>query len=426
MKDLISTFLTTNVVAQHPSNNSGLWKSLEGFSQNLVKDKGKELYITAGGFGSYSQKPTLVTQDGLSNINVPETLWKVIVVLDRPNQSLTDFSSVGVNDRVIAIKVPNANTSGGGGKPSWSPYIVSVRQLENDLFNATGVKYDFLATLPQTIQDRYELQAYSGSLNVGGFLSSPLMGENLDGQETQLRHSLVSDTAIWHDRIQEDSLFQNMGGAGIGIGQIGISQIGSKEISPFQIYDVGQIGISQVGKSQISLTQNGISQNSISQIDFTEVGLRKINTSQDSSNQDSTSQIAFSNFGIPQIGSAQVDHSQIGSIESSSRQIDTTQVQANKIINPVPQIGIEIGKISLPSSITLQQFLSSHNFNLQNTTVPTWLDFLQGTTPFNLNIEIIDLPTGQLAEANITGFDPTGRPNSGTLYLDTDANGLGW
>jgi hypothetical protein len=67
-----------------------------------------------------------------------------------------------------------------------------------------------------------------------------------------------------------------------------------------------------------------------------------------------------------------------------------------------------------------------HDSNLQNTTVPTWLEFLQGTTPFNLNIEITDLPTGQLAEATIAGFDSTGRPNSGTLYLDIDANGLGW
>jgi hypothetical protein len=51
-----------------------------------------------------------------------------------------------------------------------------------------------------------------------------------------------------------------------------------------------------------------------------------------------------------------------------------------------------------------------------------------------LNIEITDLPTGQLAEANITRFDPSGRPTSGTLtHLlhrrfanDTDASGLGW
>jgi hypothetical protein len=52
--------------------------------------------------------------------------------------------------------------------------------------------------------------------------------------------------------------------------------------------------------------------------------------------------------------------------------------------------------------------------------------FLPDLNLFNLNIEITDLPTGQLAEANITHFDSNGRPTSGTLTLDTDANGLGW
>jgi hypothetical protein len=51
---------------------------------------------------------------------------------------------------------------------------------------------------------------------------------------------------------------------------------------------------------------------------------------------------------------------------------------------------------------------------------------LQSSTSFNLNIEIPDLPTVQLAEATITGFNPSGRLDVGTLYLDTDANGLGW
>jgi Bacterial Ig domain len=70
--------------------------------------------------------------------------------------------------------------------------------------------------------------------------------------------------------------------------------------------------------------------------------------------------------------------------------------------------------------------LLSHNPNLQNTTVPTWTEFLQSPTPFNLKIEIQDLPTGQLAEATITGYDINNRPNSGTLTLDTDGNSLGW
>jgi hypothetical protein len=74
----------------------------------------------------------------------------------------------------------------------------------------------------------------------------------------------------------------------------------------------------------------------------------------------------------------------------------------------------------------LQQLLSSHNFNLQNTTVPIWTSFLQAQTPFNLNLVIKDLPVGQLAEAQITQYDSTGAPIAATLLLDTDANGLGW
>ncbi len=106
---------------------------------------------------------------------------------------------------------------------------------------------------------------------------------------------------------------------------------------------------------------------------------------------------------------------------------ETFQIDALKInLHQVNSTQINSTEISLPSSIALQQFLSSHNFSLQNTSVPTWVEFLQGSSPFNLNIEIADLPTGQLAEATITSFDPTGQPNSGTLYLDTDANGLGW
>jgi hypothetical protein len=132
-------------------------------------------------------------------------------------------------------------------------------------------------------------------------------------------------------------------------------------------------------------------------------------------------------IGSFQVGSSKDDVVQTGAIKFGSSQNSTFQIDALKInLHQVNSTQINSTEISLPSSITLQQLFSSHNFSLQNTTVPTWLEFLQGTTPFNLNIEITDLPTGQLAEATITGFDPTGRPNSGTLYLDTDANGLGW
>ncbi|MEO1671391.1 MAG: hypothetical protein AAFR77_11495 [Cyanobacteria bacterium J06631_2] len=36
------------------------------------------------------------------------------------------------------------------------------------------------------------------------------------------------------------------------------------------------------------------------------------------------------------------------------------------------------------------------------------------------------MPSGQLAEATITGFDPLGVPNAGTIAINHDANGVGW
>ncbi|NER01034.1 MAG: hypothetical protein F6K30_30815 [Cyanothece sp. SIO2G6] len=45
---------------------------------------------------------------------------------------------------------------------------------------------------------------------------------------------------------------------------------------------------------------------------------------------------------------------------------------------------------------------------------------------FDLNIEITDLPVGQLAEATITCFDTNGHPIAGIILIDDDANGLGW
>jgi hypothetical protein len=128
----------------------------------------------------------------------------------------------------------------------------------------------------------------------------------------------------------------------------------------------------------------------------------------------------------------QVGGSKIYFRQESTTQIDTTQIGTTQINSPqlnIPQDGttqIYLRKLPLSPRISIDQFFNSHNVSHQNTTVLTWIEFLQETNPFNLKIEIIDLPTGQLAEANITGLDPTGRPNAGTLTLDTNANGHGW
>jgi hypothetical protein len=167
------------------------------------------------------------------------------------------------------------------------------------------------------------------------------------------------------------------------------------------------LGICEVSAFQISSNDRSFLHNYSSQIGTFEVDI----------DQRSERQVGSFQVGSFQVGSFQVSLPDIRVTEVNVPEINALQFSPTKIYST---------EISLPSSVTLQQFLTSHNFSLQNTTIPTLTEFLTGTTPFNLNIEITDLPTGQLAEANITGFDSNGRPTTGTLTLDLDANGLGW
>ncbi|WP_157260003.1 Ig-like domain-containing protein [Chamaesiphon minutus] len=96
---------------------------------------------------------------------------------------------------------------------------------------------------------------------------------------------------------------------------------------------------------------------------------------------------------------------------------------------------IDPSKVTFSSSIPSQQFLSSNLpnhlntselTNVESTAVTIWNNLLNPTTPINLTFDITNLPTGQLAEASITGYDQLGRPNKATISFDNDANGVGW
>jgi hypothetical protein len=159
---------------------------------------------------------------------------------------------------------------------------------------------------------------------------------------------------------------------------------------------------------EVSIPQVGASQNYPYQSNISQVGSSQVGSSQVGSDQST-----INDFGISQIGFSQID-----STPDTSTKVDFSQVN--------------LTKVSFSNSITTLQFFNIHNtfstsiYDINNTSLTLWNTSLQSIRPLNLTIEITDLPAGQLAEANITGFDPTGRPNSGTLYLDTDANGLGW
>jgi endonuclease G len=134
-QDNSATFLMTNIVPQTPDNNRHTWEGLESYCRELVK-QGKELYIIAGAFDS-ERKPLK------GKVTIPQTTWKVVVVLDNPGSGI---SGVTTNTRTIAVNIPNKQ----GINPDWRAYRLTIDELEDI------TDYNFLSNVPTTIQDVIE------------------------------------------------------------------------------------------------------------------------------------------------------------------------------------------------------------------------------------------------------------------------------
>ena len=422
-KDQISTFLLTNVLPQYfATNESFAWKRLEDFSSKIVQEKGWELYIIAGGNDRLLNDPTV--SDPLkesTGINTPDLFWKVIVVT-KPGQTIADITA---DTTVIAVIIPNYPVEPDLSNPDmpdprrWIFNTTSVNEIER----LTGL--DLLSNLPDDVEYALQRKVYNGTdlasafPNAASILSPLLAGVGSDETDDP---SSIWQNSILEGRTLQPGVVNTSRNFDPSLTQINISQIGLSQIELITDNGASEGGTTEVGFGQAARFKNGVAEISPSQISSAHnsiryAGMAEVSMAEIGFFQPSTSQISMA-----QIGTTQISSTQTSSTKHTSTQVDPTQFSIFQI-NSAQSSSTEI---SFPSSITLQQLLSSHNPNLQNTTVPTWLEFLQGTTPFNLNIEITDLPTGQLAEANIIGYDPTGRPNAGTLYLDTDANGLGW
>ncbi|PDW02235.1 DNA/RNA non-specific endonuclease [Candidatus Viridilinea mediisalina] len=145
-EDNIATFILTNIVPQAPANNQGIWAQLEDHARRLVRD-GNEVYIVSGGHGSLG---TLA--DG--RLNIPESLWKVLLVL--PAAAGDDAARVTPDTEVIAIWTPNDDSVAG---TAWEDYLTSVRCIEE----RTGL--DFFSAVNPVIQDLIEGPGCAALLN---------------------------------------------------------------------------------------------------------------------------------------------------------------------------------------------------------------------------------------------------------------------
>jgi endonuclease G len=95
-EDNENTFYNTNLMPQTADLNRGVWLDFERYYEDLVKDQNKELYIISGGIYTSGTKIKDIT-------HVPDSCWKVVVVLERKELR----SNVTVNTQVKAVNMPN-------------------------------------------------------------------------------------------------------------------------------------------------------------------------------------------------------------------------------------------------------------------------------------------------------------------------------
>jgi PKD domain/Bacterial Ig domain len=362
-------------------------------------------------------------------IKVPAYTWKVVLSFDKVGDPIENATGA------FAVWMPNQDLR--GDSTDWLKYIISVEELEIKLNQNPLVKYNFFNEIGN-IAKRTQLRTQK-IVNIGGI---PLMADN--GQSDL--ELLNANTSIWHDGVvkADTTPIYSFNGAKNSISEIGSGQVRISHNTLFQV------GISQVSPSEIG--SNHIAVGS----DFAEIGVGQIGITQDRSREISFSQIGVGQVGtfethpiqlsFSQIGSTQIASSEIGNAKSSKMEVNPTQIGIDKNIL-VRSMNANPLKISFPSGISSQQFFGGNvnspisfneGFNNQpiiiHETLSNLLTNVYSTAQsiwhfnnaINLNFEITNLPTGQLAEATITGYDQLGRPNKATISIDDDANGVGW
>jgi hypothetical protein len=215
----------------------------------------------------------------------------------------------------------------------------------------------------------------------------------------------VFDTAIGHNGfVNKVTITPNNIWCDVSISEVSFNQnseletpdVGSTEESTSSIH-LSQVGSSQIGSSQITPTQVGGIQ----------ISIPDNGTVQPSSFQANTKQI-----GSSQISSGQKSLSQIGSAQVNISQNSPFEVNHTILGNALGLDQLNPSKIALSISIPSQQFFSSdfpsHNLTsdlvsrLKSSATNIWFALLKSETLCDINLQIKNIPTGQLAEAEIT------------------------
>ena len=431
-KDQFQTFLMSN--AQPEQVFASAWESLEdslkeyiskGFNNlentDVILNDSREVYIVAG---RHDSKGKFDSNNGQFKLDIPDILWKVVLIPEKIGQ---DPSDITLGATAFGVWMYNENHQGADWTNPGAAQITSVNEIEE------LTKLDFFSNLPDYIEEIIEnytdtsiITSPPSSATLMANTNSPLESRFIV-QDRSLNELSIGQNSLIDEGINRIERFHGLNLPSVSVVPINfgkidssknsIFQTGMSHISPFQL-DSGKIGVIESGFSEIGELKIGTPQTRSSKINLTEIGQGKISHAQVRPDHLRSSQINFNKRNPEKVGSAQDNITQIGSSEKFSSGIGR--------FNP------NSSEISFSSSVPFEQFSSSnvHDYNLidalNNSATNIWSDLLQSQTQLDVDFQITDLPSGQLAEATITGFDDAGKPNAGTILIDHNANGVGW
>lgn len=145
-EDNKSTFYLTNVIPQVPDLNRKIWLQLENYCKKLCREGNKKLYVVAG--GKYSENPQLIK----SKIAIPDSCWKVVLILD----SGKTINDIDTSTQIIAVMMPN-NSKIKQSK-NWYEFLRTAREIEQ----STG--FNFFSIVPIEIQNVIENRKYKNAI----------------------------------------------------------------------------------------------------------------------------------------------------------------------------------------------------------------------------------------------------------------------
>jgi DNA/RNA endonuclease G (NUC1) len=133
--DNATTYYLSNIIPQAADLNQGPWAAMENDLGDLARTRNRELYIIAGPAGNAGT----VKHEG--KLVIPESVWKVVVIMPRDEGLGSVHSSRDVE--TIAVIMPNRP---GVRHADWHRYETTIDAVEA----LSG--YDLLALLPDSIE----------------------------------------------------------------------------------------------------------------------------------------------------------------------------------------------------------------------------------------------------------------------------------